>query len=187
MSLVDLSGGVSSYSYDADGRVASVSLANGVTSSSTYDGAGRLDRIDHSGGGVSGFFDYTLDADGNRVGLTSSAGNESYTINAINQLTAASYANGDTESFTYDPAGNRLTATLNGSSESYSYDAAGQLTSLDGVAYAYDGAGNRTAAGADSYSWDWAGRLWLRPRLLVWCRRTPTTVTVCGYLPLTAG
>lgn len=39
--------------------------------------------------------------------MSSVAGTETYTINAINQLTDVIYANGDTQSYTYDPAGNR--------------------------------------------------------------------------------
>ena len=57
---------------------------------------------------------------------------ESYTLNALSQLTAVLYPNSTTTSYTYDAAGNRLTETTNVTTN-YTYDVAGQLTGAGGV------------------------------------------------------
>jgi YD repeat-containing protein len=104
---------------------------------------------------------YTLDADGNRTSLRTAAGVESYTVNAVDQLTSVSYSDGVSAAYTYDAAGNRLTArTGSGPVVDYAYDAASQLVAVDEVAVQHDAAGNVTRApdGA-SYGWDWLSRM----------------------------
>ncbi len=158
--VTDWNGDQVSFGYDADGNLTGISRDNGVVSTYSYDAAGRLTRIDHDGpGGTIDFFDYGLDADGNRISMASAAGTESYGINSVNQLTQVTYPGGATTSYTYDAAGNRLSETTGATTVGYTYDAAGRITSRGGVAYANDAAGNLVAAGADTYAWDWAGRL----------------------------
>lgn len=129
--------------HDFDGRNSSVTRPNGVTSSWSYDPAGRVDRVDHvAASGIVGFFDYSYDAAGNRVPVGSLSGVESYTINLLNQLVGVSYPDGTATSFAYDAAGNRVSETTDGAATSYVYDAASRLTSVGGVGYSYDEDGN---------------------------------------------
>ena len=159
-SLTDWTSGAINYSFDADGQLTDLSHSNGVTSAYGYDAAGRLTTISHDGsGGNLLFTNYTLDANGNRVAMASNAGTESYTLDALNRLTNATYPNGDTAAYSYDANGNRLSQTFNSVTTNYSYDDAGQLLSDGTTTYGYDANGNLTSAGADTYTWDWANRM----------------------------
>ncbi|HEX2679781.1 MAG TPA: RHS repeat-associated core domain-containing protein, partial [Candidatus Dormibacteraeota bacterium] len=159
-SLKDWAGNLFAFTYAPDGMPSTISRSGGVNTSYGYDGADRLTSVHHDGpSGPIAHYDYTLDANGNRTAMTTAAGTESYTLDALNRLTAVSYANGDNASYTYDAAGNRLSTTFNGSTTNYSYDSAGRLTSQGGKAITYDAAGNTTSIGSDTYGWDWAGRL----------------------------
>ena len=129
-----------------------------------YDDAGRLTNIAHAHA-VSGVIDdfvCSLDANGNRIGVTSNSGSELYTLDVLNRLTDVSYGNGDTEAFGYDQAGNRTSHALNGGpAVASTFDAAGQLVSQsDGTTYSYDDAGNLTSTAAgESYGWDAFNRM----------------------------
>ncbi|WP_109474665.1 PKD domain-containing protein [Ornithinimicrobium cavernae] len=159
VALTGLDGAVTTLTYDGDSRPVGISRPNGVTTTQAYDGAGRLVSVAHTGGGVSESFDYTLDAVGNRVAVESSAGTETYVLDALNRLVRADLAGGEQVAYTYDPAGNRLSETRDGATTAYSYDAAGQLLAAGGDTFGYDAAGHRTSAGSDTFDWDWAGRL----------------------------
>jgi RHS repeat-associated protein len=100
------------YTYDADGRRASVggSLAALVAPSavsSTYDGTNRL--MNYGGTAL------TYDADGNVTGF----GSTTYTWNARNQLTATSAGSAI---FAYDALGRRVSTTVNSSTTPFLYD-----------------------------------------------------------------
>ena len=158
--LTDWAGNVFSFTYMADGMPASISRPGGVVTSYGYDGADRLTSVHNDGpSGAIARFDYTLDANGNRRSMSSAAGTESYSLDALNRITAVSYPNGDHATYTYDAAGNRLSSTLNSTTTNYTYDAAGRLTSVGSTPVQHDAAGNITSIGSDTFSWDWAGRL----------------------------
>ena len=73
-----------------------------------YDSAGRLTSIGHAAGAtVIDSFTYSLDGNGNRTAATSNAGTESYTLDGLNRITAATYPGALSEEFVYDAAGNR--------------------------------------------------------------------------------
>jgi RHS repeat-associated protein len=153
--------GTFSFGYDFDGRLTSLTRPNGVTSTNTYDTAGRLWTLTYknSGSTTIAAYAYTLDAAGNRTGVSGTAGSESYTLDPAGRLTGVTYADGTTIGFTYDPAGNRATMTAAGTTTPYTYDDAGQLKSAGSTDYTYDPAGNRTSAGSSSYSYDDFGNL----------------------------
>ncbi len=96
---------------------------------------------------------------GNRTSVTSLAGTENYTLDALDRLTGVTYPNGDVVGYTYDANGNRLTKTFNGTPTNYTYDNADQLTNDGTRTYTYDPNGNTTAAGADTFGWDCANRM----------------------------
>jgi RHS repeat-associated protein len=158
--LTDWAGKSFGFSYSPDGLPASIARPGGVNTTYGYDGADSLTSVHHDGpAGSLARFDYTLDANGNRTSVTSAAGTESYTLDALNRLTGVTYPNADTAAYTYDAAGNRLTSKLNGTTTNYTYDAAGRLTAAGGNALTYDAASNVMASGTSTFGWDWAGRL----------------------------
>ena len=147
---------------DADGRAETVARSNGVDTAYGYDSAGRLTSIGHTAGAtVIDSFTYSLDGNGNRTGVTSNAGAESYTLDGLNRITNASYPGALSEAFSYDAAGNRTSHTdIDGATVGYTVDATGQLISdTTGTTYSYDAAGNLTGTSAgDAYVYDDFGR-----------------------------
>jgi RHS repeat-associated protein/uncharacterized repeat protein (TIGR01451 family) len=159
-SLTPPGSGAITFGYNRDGRLASINRPNGLVTTQSYDAAGRLTAIAHKRGGtVVDSFTYGLDADGNRTSVTSPAGTESYTLDALNRLTRVVYPGGRTVSYAYDAAGNRSSMTDGPTTTTYAYDDAGRLTSAGGIALTYDAKGQRLSVGGDTFSWDWAGRL----------------------------
>ena len=147
---------------DADGRMLTAARSNGVDTSYSYDDAGRLTGVGHTGpaGAIDGF-SYMLDTNGNRTAVMSNAGTETYTLDALNRLTNVTYPGALTETFAYDAAGNRTSHTkTDGTTVGYTVDATGQLTSdTSGTTYTYDAAGNLTSTSdGESYTYDDYGR-----------------------------
>jgi RHS repeat-associated protein len=158
--VTDWGGRWASFTYDDAGRRETASRSNGVTSSYAYDDAGQVESIVHAAGGTTlQSFTYTYDDAGNRTGLTSPQGNETYTYDALDRLTDVSYAGGPTVEYGYDAAGNRTSETRGGQTTNYTHDDAGQLTQVGAETYTYDAAGNLMDAGSDSYEWDHGNRL----------------------------
>jgi RHS repeat-associated protein len=149
------------FAYDFDGRLTSLSRPNGVTSENSYDTAGRLWTLTYknASGSIIDAYAYTLDAAGNRTGVSGTAGSESYTLDPAGRLTSVTYADGTAVTFGYDAAGNRTSLTTAGTTTPYTYDAAGQLKTAGSTDYTYDPAGNRLTAGSTSYTWDDFGNL----------------------------
>ena len=78
-SLTDWRGDTITMTNDPDGRMETVARSNNVDTNYGYDLAGRLTSIGHTAGAtVIDSFTYSLDGNGNRVGVTSNAGVESY-------------------------------------------------------------------------------------------------------------
>jgi RHS repeat-associated protein len=127
-----------SYTYDADGNLATQATTGFAGSASTAYGYNQADELTSSAvtGGTT--TNYGYDADGD---LTS-AGGTSYTYNAQDQPTAA--VNGSsTTSYAYTLSGALATVTPpSGSTQNYTSNAYGQaVTAPGGVTYAYDGLG----------------------------------------------
>ncbi len=159
--VVDAKGRTFDLGVDSDGRVRSLARPNGVTTTWAYDDASRLTGVTHKRGTtVVDSASNVLDADGNRTGLTTPQGQESYTLDAADQLTSVTYPDGTTTTYTYDAAGNRLTSkTGSAAAVAYSYDDASELASVGGSTVAHDRAGHVTAARGTTYDWDWLGRM----------------------------
>jgi RHS repeat-associated protein len=155
---------VTTYTYDAAGRLTGIALPNGVTTTQGYDNADRLTSITHAKGGTTlEAISYALNAIGNRTSMTDGAGTTTWTYDAIDRLTNASYPNGDVTAYGYDAAGNRTTHTVNGVLTTNTFDAANRMTASGTATYTYDTNGNqtgRTLAGvATTYSYDALNRL----------------------------
>ena len=160
--VTDWRGDTITMTNDADGRMIDVARSNGVDSVYGYDTAGRLNNIAHTNGAtLIDSFSYTLDGNGNRVGVTSNAGVESYTLDGLNRITNATYPGALEESFVYDASGNRTSHTdIDGATTGYTVDTTGQLISdTTGATFTYDDAGNLTGTSAgDAYVYDDYGR-----------------------------
>jgi RHS repeat-associated protein len=159
-SVVDPWNRTVAFGYNVDGRRTSISRPNGVTTAYGYDAAGQLRTLTHANGAstLQGYT-YTYDAAGNRDSVTTSAGTETYTFDALNRLTGATYPGGPTVSYTYDAAGNRTSETRSGTTTNYTYDAAGQMTKIGTKTYTYDANGNLTSGNGNTFGWDFDNRL----------------------------
>ena len=144
------------FSYWADGQLASATQGNGNTLTQTFDAAGHLlDRETKTGGTSRAHYVYTY----NRAGQILS---EASTI-------TGDPANG-TVAYGYDPLGQLTGSTLSGTTTAYGWDTTTNRTSVQvgggtAATTAYDAA-NRPTAGATptaSYASDADGRLTARP------------------------
>ncbi len=171
------------FGYDIDGNVTSIGHP-----SSTIN-LGYNDRgLVVSGSGGAGSSSFAYDADGRMTSRTDAAGTTTFTWTARSQLaTVADPLTGQTQTNTYDDAG-QLTSMTYGSgkaSRAYTYDALGRLTAdtlkngsnttIASVGYGYDANGNVTTktigpagapgVGTNTYTYDRANRMlsWTNP------------------------
>ena len=169
-------GEVTSYTYDGAGRRMSEiaprgnvsgATASQFTTSYAYDADDRLLSITDPLGDKTV---ETYDKVGNRLTVKNPNGHTtSYAYNAANHLTKVTAADGTTTLFTYDGAGNLVTRVdANAHTTTYSYDSANRPTSIKTplgrvATYAYDGDGNPTkivdaTGGTTTYAYDVLGR-----------------------------
>ncbi|HEY6909571.1 MAG TPA: Ig-like domain-containing protein [Myxococcales bacterium] len=149
--------GTITHAFDAAGDLLSVRTSNagGAAVDYTWDGNGRLATVsDANGAGTAG---YAWDGAGNLTGWSAANGVQTnLAYDALNRLTSMASSAGTTAltSYTYvlGPAGNRThAAELGGRAVDYQYDALYRLTretvagdAIAGtVAYTYDAGGNR--------------------------------------------
>ncbi|MHC5595393.1 MAG: putative Ig domain-containing protein [Nostoc sp.] len=156
------------FSYDADGNLTGATLPNGSQSGYSYDTSGNLTNQTNL---LSQDVKFTYDATFNQLtGFTDPKGNGvSYSYDAKSNLTKITYADGSTQQFSVDAAGN-ITSAVNrrGNTIQYTYDKDGQLTKKQyadnsSVAYSYDTKGNLTsvtdATGTITMQYDAANQL----------------------------
>jgi RHS repeat-associated protein len=138
--------------YDAASRRTSLLHPNTVTTTYGYDIVSRLtSAITKKANQNRTQSTYTYDIVGNR--LTKGGDfNESYTYDALYQLTLVKRGNPTTESYTYDAVGNRLSA-LN--SSPWTYDDRNELLSLPNTTLTYDLNGNMATKLDSSGSWSY--------------------------------
>lgn len=157
------------YDYDDAGRLYTFTNFNGTVTTYSQDNANRLTGIDSrkSDNSVIASFVYTLDENGNRIGIDKQIplsaslpgrnDSASYTHNRIDSTATTSYVHDDE---------GQLSSKTEGSTTTYSFDDAHRLTGLADTAttiYSYDGAGNRLRAVRDGvetrYIYDANGNL----------------------------
>jgi len=150
------------YTYDVAGQLSQVAYPNGITGAYAYDALGRLTAITytHAISGTLAFFQYTLDAVGNRTQTVDADGTTSYTYDNLDRLTGVIYPDGEQVTYTYDAAGNRtaMTSTVSGAI-AYTYDAANRLLTAGPTAFTWDANGNTLSKGSTAYTYDAANRL----------------------------
>jgi RHS repeat-associated protein len=141
---------ITQYSYNTLGQLAGSRDGNGQSTNYQYDGNGNLTQIlikaaDET---IISELNYSYDADGRPVTVTSLDGIWTYTYDAAGQLTHAvfvstnaSIANQDL-TYEYDATGNRSATIFNGAVNNYTTNGLNQYTATDGTAYSYDADGN---------------------------------------------
>ena len=150
------------YSYDPAGQLSQVAYPNGITGAYAYDALGRLTAITytHAISGTLAFFQYTLDAVGNRTQTVDTDGTTIYTYDNLDRLTGVIYPDGEEVTYAYDAAGNRtaMTSTASGAT-AYTYDAANRLLTAGPTTFTWDANGNTLSKGSTTYTYDAANRL----------------------------
>lgn len=148
-------GGTVGYGYDNANRRISMTQG-GHTTLYYYDNGGRMQTLDNGLGNV---FDFTYDnANRLKTRINRQAVGTAYTYNSAglitNILSNQNQGSGgtlNTDTYTYDPAGNRITSNSYDGYTAYSYDAANQITTENHntgypsfiATYTYDHNGNR--------------------------------------------
>ena len=143
-SLTNPFGEVTTFQYDANSRLIRKNLANGTYTTYSYNSRGFLTGICNykSNGTLLTYATYTYDAVGNRLSMSTPEGNYTYSYDAIYRLTGEVNPIGGTYSYTYDAVGNRLSMTHNGQTINYVYDAGNKLLQAGNTTFTYDGNGN---------------------------------------------
>ena len=137
------------YTYDAFGRVLTVN--DGVSRETTfgYDADGRVTSVTFDDGSIT--VGYTYDGSGNLISRTDGSGTTAYTYDLANRLlTRANTAGGKTLTYTYDPVGNLTSVDDGRGVTSYTYDSRNLLSTMTAsngplYTFGYDADGRRTA------------------------------------------
>ena len=145
--MTDANTGKSTYTYDSVGNLRSVTYANGVVHTYSYDQKNRLANLGVNGpSGPVASYAYTVDNAGHRTAVTELSGRTvQYSYDNIYRLTSEAVmadpsGNNGTINYTYDPVGNRTQQTSTNpaiSTGGFSYDADDRLTTDS-----YDANGN---------------------------------------------
>ncbi|MFI5460385.1 MAG: RHS repeat-associated core domain-containing protein [Isosphaerales bacterium] len=149
---VTSAGGVTSFTYDVLGQLASVALPGGQTITYQYDSAGN--RISMTNNGTTttyttndlnqyvsaGTTTFQYDADGRLIGETGSSGTTTFTYNDLGQMTGQS-GPGGTITYQYDALGDLIATTQNGQTTSALVDPTG----LGNIIAQYSGSGQVVA------------------------------------------
>ena len=158
------------YVRDSLGRIVQLfdtTLGTAKRWSYVYDQAGRL-TADSLNGSL--FHAFTYDSNGNRLSYLSGAGTVTYRYDAQDRL-LASYANGDSTTYTYGSNGELKTKTVpGGATTTYTYDALGNLmrvlvpngSAVDTIGYVIDGQNRRvgrTLNGTVTHRWLYQNQL----------------------------
>jgi RHS repeat-associated protein len=133
----------------------------GVTTTYTFDDAGRLKSLTHSNPtGTIADYQFTLDAAGRITQIAASDDTSVYTYDDLNQLVGVTHTTQPDESFAFDAAGNPTGA-------GFSVDTGNRVASDGDFDYVYDAEGNRirrteiATGNVTEYVWDHRNRLTL--------------------------
>ena len=128
-----------SYTYDAGGRVTTVTDGNGIKTTMEYDKLDRTTQVLFNGATTclpATCNEYTYDAEGNLTSRVEAAGTTSFTYDRMNRQTAINQPGSITFAMAYDGVGNLTgyTQDMPGASQadtvSYGYDKANSVTGI---------------------------------------------------------
>ena len=183
----DPNGRVTTFQYDANGRLVKTTYPDGSTMQQTWDSQGRRTSVTNEEGQLT---TYAYDGLGRLVSVAGLAGDETYThdeagnvlmqtdalgriselrYDALNRLVERRYPGGESEKFAYDAVGNVVARTDGlGRGTTVTFDAMNRPTkkTLPGgasVAYSYAADGQRASVtdsrGITTYAYDSVGRV----------------------------
>lgn len=153
------------YEYNAAGRRTVRTLGNGAYTTYDYDDMDRLTRLVNymPDGTVQSQFEYTYNAAGMRMSMTTLEGVHTYTYDDSYQLTRVEYPDGRTVNYTFDEVGNRISVTDDDMVTNYTTNELDQYMSVGSETFEYDANGNlktRTlGSNLTSYGWNEENRL----------------------------
>ncbi|HLK57944.1 MAG TPA: RHS repeat-associated core domain-containing protein [Chthonomonadaceae bacterium] len=141
---------LTSYHYDSNDRLTSITDPIGHTATRTYDADGNLVSATDANGNTT---HYTYDTRGNMLSQTDALGNTTtFTYeNTFNRITSVTDPDSHTTTFGYDGNGNRtFMQDALGNTTQYTYDGFGQLVSRRNplgftTNFTYDAQGDRTS------------------------------------------
>jgi len=151
---IDANGKVAQFGYDAAGQRTNAIWPNGTFAAYAYDDAGQLLSLVHGRAGSSNppiaSFAYAYDLSGNRTHMITLEGTNAYAYDARGWLTEATYPDGNSEAFAYDPVGNRIHLGGAGSIPTdYTYGPVNRLlfseSAVETNLYTFDNAGRLVA------------------------------------------
>ncbi len=171
--VTDAGGAQVSLQRDARGNVTRLTLPNGVTTTYTYDVAGRPTSFEarNAADQVLASQRITVDADGKPVLVERGDGTAlELTYDMLGQLVGSVLTAADgsvlrERAYAYDAVGNRVRMVDGGRIVEYAYDAAHRLTRDDRYDYTYDGRGNlatrrdRASGARETFTYDGENRL----------------------------
>jgi RHS repeat-associated protein len=141
-----------SYTWTSFDRPATITAPSGRQVAYTYDANGRVTSV--SSGGQNIVSGRTYRADGLPTGQTFGNGVvESRDYDTAGRLVTWTIGSIETRSYTYDLAGNVSSISYGGTTKTYGYDSLDRLTSEPGQAFNWDGNGNRLSDAAGSYGY----------------------------------
>ena len=143
----------STYLYNSDDTISSVTDARGVTTSFGYNGRHLLTSISYPQSlpfsvATRGNVSYTYDSAGNRSSMSDGLGSTSYVYNQLSQLTSETRVFTNVGSFTlnysYNLAGSlkQITDVANNLNINYAFDAVGRLSDVTASGTLYAGISN---------------------------------------------
>ena len=172
-----------SYSYDALGRPTTVSYANGVTETNTYNAArGWLTKREYKQGATNLFYveNSIIDNAGNIKQQKYQHGTASvvtldYLYDDLHRITEFKKNSAVLKQYDYDPNGNRktigsygtftygnsnnrLTSYDDGTTTTFTFDRAGRVKQIDSDVLTYDAFDNMTQHGSNTYTYDAYGQ-----------------------------
>jgi RHS repeat-associated protein len=153
------------WTFRADGQLASHSAPNGNTTTSGYDDAGTLATKTTAAGGTNrAVYAWTRNRAGQILSEASTITNDpangttSYTYDPLSRL-VSSGGPGLSTAYGWQAVPNRELATVNGNSTSYTFDSANRETTSSAGNIDYDTEGRLTARPGQILVWDDLGRL----------------------------
>ncbi len=164
---------IAGFAYNLNGRVAAMTLGNGIEESLSYNDRGMegnriyadinnttLYSMETVYDGMGNIFSETIErAISTTPTLATEQYEKQYGYDDLNRLTFEQKGTADTVQWQHDPVGNWTYTNQNGSPEERVPNEVNEYSNVTGMTPGYDARGNMTSDGAKTYEYDWANRL----------------------------
>ncbi len=164
---------IAGFAYNLNGRVAAMTLGNGIEESLSYNDRGMegnriyadinnttLYSMETVYDGMGNIFSEAIErAISTTPTLATEQYEKQYGYDDLNRLTFEQKGTADTVQWQHDPVGNWTYTNQNGSPEERVPNEVNEYSNVTGMTPGYDARGNMTSDGAKTYEYDWANRL----------------------------